>query len=93
MLSGLDKILIASLTLVLMVGMGASLTVSDYTRALERPRAILIGLASQFGWMPLLAYLAISWLELEGTDAMGLMLRCRQPRCRFPTSRSWGLWW
>ena len=74
MLSGLDKILIASLTLVLMVGMGASLTVSDYTRALERPRAILIGLASQFGWMPLLAYLAISWLELEGTDAMGLML-------------------
>lgn len=74
MLSGLDKGLIAVLTLVLMVGMGASLTVADYRRALERPRAMLIGLASQFGWMPFLAYVAIRWLELEGTDAMGLML-------------------
>ena len=74
MLSGLDKALVAALTLVLMVGMGASLTPADYTRALERPRAILIGLASQFGWMPLLAYLAIQWLGLEGTDAWGLML-------------------
>jgi BASS family bile acid:Na+ symporter len=55
MLSGLDKALVAALTLVLMVGMGASLTPADYTRALERPRANLIGLASQFGWMPLLA--------------------------------------
>jgi BASS family bile acid:Na+ symporter len=74
MLSGLDKVLIATLTLVLMVGMGASLTPSDYRRALERPRAMLIGLLSQFGWMPLLAYLAIRWLGLEGTDALGLLL-------------------
>jgi len=74
MLSGLDKVLIGALTLVLMVGMGASLTPADYARALDRPRAILIGLASQFGWMPLLAYLAIEWLGLEGTDALGLLL-------------------
>jgi BASS family bile acid:Na+ symporter len=74
MLSGLDKALIAALTLVLMVGMGASLTPTDYRRALERPRAMLIGLISQFGWMPLLAYLAIRSLELDGTDALGLML-------------------
>ena len=74
MLSGLDKLLIATLTLVLMVGMGASLTPSDYRRALERPRAILIGLLSQFGWMPLLAYLAIRSLGLEGTNALGLLL-------------------
>jgi BASS family bile acid:Na+ symporter len=73
-LSGLDKLLIATLTLVLMVGMGASLTPGDYRRALERPRAILIGLLSQFGWMPLLAYLAIRSLGLEGTDALGLLL-------------------
>lgn len=73
-LSELDKALIAALTLVLMVGMGASLTIDDYRRALHRPRAILIGLLSQFGWMPLLAYLAISRLGLEGTDALGLLL-------------------
>lgn len=74
MVSSLDKVLLASLTLVLMLGMGASLTVADYTRALDRPRAMLIGLASQFGWMPLLAYVAIQWFGLEDTDALGLML-------------------
>jgi len=74
MLSGLDKALIAALTLTLMVGMGASLTPADYGRALERPRAVMIGLLSQFGWVPLLAYLAVRGLGLEGTDAVGLML-------------------
>ena len=74
MLSGLDKALIAALTLTLMVGMGASLTPADYRRALERPRAVLIGLLSQFGWVPFLAYLAVRGLGLEGTDALGLML-------------------
>lgn len=73
-LSGFDKALIAALTLVLMVGMGASLTPEDYRRALRRPRAVLIGLLSQFGWMPLLASLAIAALGLEGTDALGLLL-------------------
>jgi len=74
MLSGLDKALIAALTLVLMVGMGASLTPSDYGRALRRPRAVLVGLLSQFGWMPLLAHFAIRWFGLQGTDALGLLL-------------------
>lgn len=74
MLSELDKLLIGALTLVLMVGMGASLTPADYARALERPRAVLVGLASQFGWMPLLAFLAIRVLGLEDTDALGLLL-------------------
>lgn len=73
-LSGPDKILIAALTLVLMVGMGASLTPADYSRALQRPRAMIIGLLSQFGWMPLLAYAAIRLFDLEGTDALGLLL-------------------
>ncbi len=79
MLSGLEKFLIGSMTLVLMVGMGASLTLDDYARALRRPRAILIGLLSQFGWMPLLASLAIHWLPLDRTDALGLLLMACAP--------------
>ena len=74
MLSELDKLLIGALTVVLMVGMGASLTPNDYARVLERPRAVLVGLLSQFGWMPLLAYLAIRVFGLEGTDALGLLV-------------------
>lgn len=74
MLSELDKLLVAALTLVLMVGMGASLTLEDYARAARRPGAVLVGLLSQFGWMPLLAYFAIDRFGLEGTDALGLLL-------------------
>lgn len=74
MLSELDKALIAVLTLVLMVGMGASLTPADYSRALRRPKAVVVGLLSQFGWMPLLAFLAIRTLGIDGTDAVGLLL-------------------
>jgi BASS family bile acid:Na+ symporter len=74
MLSELDKVLIALLTLVLMVGMGASLTPADYRRALRQPRGVLVGLLSQFGWMPLLAFLAIQTLGLRGSDALGLLL-------------------
>ena len=79
MLSGVEKVLIGAMTLVLMVGMGASLTLEDYRRALKRPRAVLIGLLCQFGWMPLLAYLAIAWLELDRTDALGLLLMACAP--------------
>jgi len=78
-LSGVEKVLIGAMTLVLMVGMGASLTLEDYRRALKRPRAVLIGLLCQFGWMPLLAYLAIAWLELDRTDALGLLLMACAP--------------
>jgi bile acid transporter len=74
MLSELDKLLVAALTIVLMVGMGASLTTDDYARAIRRPAAVLVGLLSQFGWMPLLAYLAIDGFHLEGSDALGLLL-------------------
>ena len=54
--------------------MGASLTLEDYARAARRPGAVLVGLLSQFGWMPLLAYFAIDRFGLEGTDALGLLL-------------------
>ncbi len=74
MLSELDKLLIGLLTLVLMVGLGASLTPADYSRALRRPRGVLVGLLSQFVWMPLLAFLAIRSFGLQGSDALGLLL-------------------
>lgn len=74
MLSELDKVLVGALTVVLMIGMGASLTPDDYSRAIRRPRAVLVGLLSQFGWMPLLATVFISVLDLRDTDALGLLL-------------------
>jgi BASS family bile acid:Na+ symporter len=56
MLSPLETSLIALLLIVLMFGMGATLTWQRFRELAQHPRAFLIGTASQFGWMPLLAF-------------------------------------
>ncbi|MBK7774999.1 MAG: hypothetical protein IPI43_12845 [Sandaracinaceae bacterium] len=55
MLSPLEQVLLA-LLVVLAVGMGATLTVDAFREVVRKPRGPLIGLASQFGWMPLIAF-------------------------------------
>ena len=74
MLSGLDLALIGGLTLVLMVGMGTSLPVEDFRRILREPRPVLIGFASQYGWMPLIAAGLLSQFQLPEALAFGLLL-------------------
>jgi len=74
MLSPVETALIALLLVVLMFGMGATLTVERFREVVARPRAVLIGLASQFGWMPLLAYLLAKTFELRPEAALGLVI-------------------
>lgn len=74
MLSGPEKALLAVLILVLMTGMGATLTPAAFKGVLRRPRGVLIGLASQFGWMPLIAFTLAVTLELSPAAAVGLIL-------------------
>jgi solute carrier family 10 (sodium/bile acid cotransporter), member 2 len=74
MLSPLETALIALLLIVLMFGMGATLTVQRFREVAANPRALLIGLASQFGWMPLLAFLLATILELPREAALGLII-------------------
>jgi len=74
MLSPLETALIALLLVILMFGMGATLTVERFRDVVAHPRAVLIGLASQFGWMPLLAYLLSVSLSLPPEAALGLVI-------------------
>jgi len=74
MLGGFEKALVGILVLVLMLGMGATLTAGDFRRVARHPRGVLIGLASQFGWMPLIAYALSKGLGLPQTAAVGLVL-------------------
>ncbi len=74
MLSPLETALIALLLVILMFGMGATLTAESFREVLARPRAVLIGLASQFGWMPMLAYLLAVQLKLPDAAALGLVI-------------------
>lgn len=74
MLSGLEQALLALLLVVLMAGMGATLTLADFRAVLRSPRGPLIGVASQFGWMPLVAFALATALELPGDQAISLLI-------------------
>jgi bile acid transporter len=74
MLTPLETSLIALLLVVLMFGMGATLTPARFREVVRQPKAFLIGTASQFGWMPLLAYLLAVGLELPPEAAVGLIV-------------------
>ena len=72
-------IILALSLIIIMFGMGLSLTVADFKRVLLFPKAIFIGLACQIILLPLIAYaLAIS-LSLSPTTAIGLMLLAACP--------------
>jgi BASS family bile acid:Na+ symporter len=73
-LSPLETALIAILLIVLMFGMGATLTPQRFREVVAQPKAVLIGLASQFGWMPLLAFLLAKAFELPVPAALGLVI-------------------
>lgn len=74
MLGPLEKTLLAALLFVLMFGMGAGLTVANFREVVRRPFAPLIGLLSQFGWMPAIAYVLARVLELDGPMAISLLV-------------------
>lgn len=74
MLSPVETALIALLLSVLMFGMGATLTPARFREVVQHPRAVLIGLASQFGWMPLLAYVLAKTFALPTEAALGLII-------------------
>ncbi|MEV8272251.1 bile acid:sodium symporter family protein [Microbacterium sp. NPDC077184] len=54
-----EQVLLVGLVFVIMFGLGAGLTPRDFKLALRRPYGLIIGLVTQFGIMPLLAYLLV----------------------------------
>jgi bile acid transporter len=53
----LEEILLVVMVFVIMFGLGAGLTPGDFRQALRRPWGLIIGWLTQFGIMPLLAFL------------------------------------
>ncbi|MEL6549060.1 MAG: bile acid:sodium symporter [Pseudomonadota bacterium] len=64
---------------VIMLGLGASLTPRDFLLALKRPQGLLIGVASQYGIMPLLGYLFVTFLVVPESIALGILLMACMP--------------
>jgi bile acid:Na+ symporter, BASS family len=59
---------------VIMLGMGITLTVDDFRRVLQMPRAVGIGFVAHYAIMPLLGWSIAHLLRLEPPLAVGLIL-------------------
>lgn len=54
-----EQALLVGLVFVIMFGLGAGLTPRDFKLAIRRPYGLIIGFVTQFGIMPLLAYILV----------------------------------
>lgn len=74
LLYDMDQILLGVMILLIMFGMGASLTTDDFKTVARKPRGVLIGFLSQFGLMPLVAWSLATLLGLSPAIAIALIL-------------------
>ena len=63
----------------LMLGLGASLTVTDFLRVLKNPKDFFIGFVCQLFVLPLVAYLLVILLKVPIELALGVMLIAAAP--------------
>jgi len=79
MVGPFEQALLALMIFVIMLGMGASLTPRDFILALKRPAGLGIGIVSQYGIMPFLGFLLISFLPLSDAIAIGVLIMACMP--------------
>lgn len=72
-------IILAISLIIIMFGMGLSLTLSDFKRVVIYPKAMVIGLICQILLLPVIGYLIILYLNLSPTTAIGVMLLAACP--------------
>lgn len=68
------KRVIVPLIQLIMFGMGATLTIADFSRVLKMPRAVLIGIFLQFSIMPLVGFGLAKSFGFEPSVAAGVIL-------------------
>lgn len=79
MVSPLEQAVLALMIFAIMLGMGASLTPRDFYLALRRPYGLMIGLMSQYGFMPLIGFLLATLLAVPDAIAIGILIMSCMP--------------
>lgn len=72
-------IVLAVSLIIIMIGMGLSLTVDDFRRVIKYPKAVFIGFLNQIILLPILAYWLCNLFGLETDIAIGLMILAACP--------------
>ncbi len=79
MLTELETTLLGVMMMVIMLGMGASMTPRDFRIAFRKPKGIIVGLLSQFAVMPFLGFALAMLLGLPPALVVGLILIACMP--------------
>jgi len=74
MVGQFEQALLALMIAVIMLGMGASLTPRDFSSALRRPFGLFLGLVSQYGFLPLIAFTLALTLPVSEPVKIGLLI-------------------
>jgi len=70
----LIQVVLPAALFIIMLGMGLSLKPLDFKLVIAKPKAALLGVLAQMLMLPILAYLIILSLNIEGPLAVGLMI-------------------
>ncbi len=79
MITPLETTLLGIMMMVIMLGMGASMTWRDFMLAFRKPKGILVGMTSQFVVMPALGFGLAMVLGLPPAMVVGLILIACMP--------------
>jgi BASS family bile acid:Na+ symporter len=75
----LSTLILASSLIIIMLGMGLSLTLADFKRVLLYPRAIFIGLFNQLILLPIIGFGIATLFNLPPEIAVGIMILAACP--------------
>ncbi len=78
-MDNLSTIILAGSLIIIMFGMGLSLTVNDFTQVFIKPKAVLTGLINQLILLPLIGFGLISIFPIRPEIAIGIVILAACP--------------
>lgn len=74
MITPLEETLLKAMILVIMFGLGCSLSLKDFKEALKKPKAVVVGFLSQYLIMPALAFGMAKTFQMPDAWAIGIII-------------------
>ncbi|MDC0255714.1 bile acid:sodium symporter [Bacteriovoracales bacterium] len=74
MIGPIEKVGLGLMIFVLMMGMGSTLSFEAFKNAFKNPKGLFIGLCSQFGLMPIIAFILAKVFDLPTEAAISLIM-------------------
>lgn len=79
MVGAFEQAVLAAMIFVIMLGMGASLTPRDFVLAIKRPYGMMVGLLSQYGFMPFIGLMLALVLPVSDPVKIGIVIMACMP--------------